>query len=440
MSQDVTMSSFTENFSDLTAVANHLQAPAGFSSGRRLRVGFLRRQIDIEDGITSHCETLINGLRKLGVDVVMMTGPILFTAKSEARCASFKELASGWVNLDMPRGRFAVRLRHVSELARQIRDNQIDVLHLHGLGTLLYTKAAAWAAGIPTVATVHLIGDDSATIGTRLLHSMRPLLRRVWPDRMIAICTEIERTFAQRWGVPPERVDLIPNGISTAKFRPPDERERQDARRQLGLTQDHFVVAHVGRLTAVKGHDVLFRAAAAMPDAADRLRILCLGTGDKAEELVAMARSLGLASKVQFLGYRDPLQVYWAADALALPSRSEGFPLVVLEAMGCGAIPLRTPAAGAFDQIDDGQCGYIFPFDDHAWLARLLSQLMANPQTSSRLRLAAIDTARKRFDVSVMASRTLDTYRAAISAASRRGSRRSTAAGPTAIVGCDINS
>ena len=82
--------------------------------------------------------------------------------------------------------------------------------------------------------------------------------------------------------------------------------------------------------------------------------------GDKMREY---AKGAGIAGQVQFLGYTDSRHVLWASDVCVLPSRQEGFAVAIIEAMLCGVVPIRTPAAGAAEQIDDGTNGFIVPFE-----------------------------------------------------------------------------
>jgi glycosyltransferase involved in cell wall biosynthesis len=106
--------------------------------------------------------------------------------------------------------------------------------------------------------------------------------------------------------------------------------------------------------------------------------------------------------------------VLWASDALVFPSqdKTEAFGLVVAEAMLCGVVPIRTPSAGAVDQIDHGSNGFIMPFDDAIALADYLNQIFADPVLRRSLAVAAQSTAQQRFALQQMVDSTLATYAA----------------------------
>ena len=99
----------------------------------------------------------------------------------------------------------------------------------------------------------------------------------------------------------------------------------------------------------------------------------------------------------------------WAADVLVLPSRLEGFALVVVEAMCAGLVVIRTPSGGAADQIVDGQTGLIVPFDDVPSLARAISRL-TDPEERARLCVGSVARARTRFTRSGMVRSLLSVY------------------------------
>jgi glycosyltransferase involved in cell wall biosynthesis len=98
----------------------------------------------------------------------------------------------------------------------------------------------------------------------------------------------------------------------------------------------------------------------------------------------------------------------------------EGFALSIVEAMACGVVPLRTPSAGAADQIKHGANGYIFPFWDFETLGKQLVELFQDEQLREKLAKGALHTAKARFSGTAMAKATMKVYRRAIESHSRR--------------------
>jgi len=84
--------------------------------------------------------------------------------------------------------------------------------------------------------------------------------------------------------------------------------------------------------------------------------------------------------------------------------------MAIIEAMLCGIIPIRTPAAGALDQIQDGVSGFLFPFDDHVALAARVEQLLSSPTLRDTMACAALATAREKFSLQGMIDKTLRVY------------------------------
>jgi glycosyltransferase involved in cell wall biosynthesis len=380
-----------------------------------IRVAFLLRKLDCEDGIASHCETLIRQLNKLNVEVVVIVGRVSVAPNTQARLEALKSLASEWINLSLPDRRLNPEIPAARFLAAQLRDFDISVVHLHGMGTLLLARLACWRRGVPIVATVHL-SPVIISHGPRaaLTAVARPLLWMIWPTRLIAISSDIRNTFKRRLGLPEQRIDTVFNGVDASYFRLPTREERTAARQSLGLGEGDLVISHVGRLAHVKGHDVLLNATALLVGQHPNLKVICRGIGPDLQALEAMCSELKIAPHVKFLGQGDTRVVYWASDLFVLPSRREGFALVVVEAMLCGAVPIRTRTSGAVDQTEDGENGFICPFDDPAALAKLIDLLICDKTRLLAVRENAVRSARERFDAALMGSKTFETYRKAM--------------------------
>ncbi|QJR34122.1 glycosyltransferase [Gemmatimonas groenlandica] len=169
---------------------------------------------------------------------------------------------------------------------------------------------------------------------------------------------------------------VVPNGIDVTRFVP-SAPSREHWRRTWSIPTDAAVVGHVGRLDPVKDHELLLRAFAVACVRDLPCHLVCVGHGDpeRVDSLERIAESLGIASRVHFVGGQaDASTIYPAFDILALTSRREGFPNVVAEAMSCG-VPAIVTNCGASADIVSG-LGEVAPVGDADAFAMGLSRLL----------------------------------------------------------------
>ncbi|WP_411080056.1 glycosyltransferase [Streptomyces sp. cmx-18-6] len=246
-------------------------------------------------------------------------------------------------------------LSAVGRLTRLIRDGRYDLVHTHLYRACVYGRIAARLAGVrAAVATEHSLGRAEIE-GRPLTRGIRALYLST--ERLGAATVAVSSTVAGRlrdWGVPADRIRLVPNGIDADRFRFDGDR-RLAVRSALGLADDAFVVGGVGRLVPGKRFDVLVRAVAALPGA----RLLLAGDGPEAGALRELAARLGAADRVRLLGEcspggRGPVPgvpaLLSAVDAFVSTSREESFGLAAVEALAAG-LPVLHDACPAIDDL-----------------------------------------------------------------------------------------
>lgn len=180
------------------------------------------------------------------------------------------------------------------------------------------------------------------------------------------------------FGWPAQRTSLLPNGVDTELFKP-DAHVRAALRQTLGVSEHAFLVGMVARWSPVKNHALFLKAFAVLRQSVPHAQCVLVGKGlDAANlELAELIQNGSLQGACHLLGPRADVQaLYPAFDALALSSRSEGFPNVLVEAMSC-AVPVVSTDVGDAIQIV-GQGGHVVDQDEQA-LAKALAQL-ALPQ------------------------------------------------------------
>ncbi len=272
--------------------------------------------------------------------------------------------------------------RFVWRLARMARRRRYDVLHSHEFTMNVYVFLAGLLARRPTVATVH--GNLEYVRGRSRRRWIYQLLTRL-AGPMIAVSGETQRLLIEGFGLPPQHLRVIPNGVELPAAAPTRETIRQ-WRREMGLPEDAALVGMIGRLQPVKGPDLIV---AAMPRLIARrpdVHLALAGQGDMRPALEETVRRLGLEKSVTFLGYREDVRERLAAfDVIVAPSRNEGLSLTVVEAMAAGRPVVATRVGGTPEAIDDGIAGLLVPPEDPAALADACARLLDEPELASRL-------------------------------------------------------
>lgn len=276
---------------------------------------------------------------------------------------------------------------------------------VHTAHTLAAVKNAALAAGDVPEPLSRQIGEQQVVAEA---------------DRLVANTEEERRQLVRIHHAAPERTDVIAPGADLRRYRPGS---RAAARAALGLDPAETIVTFVGRIQPLKAPDVLLRAAARMleRDPAAPLRVLVVGgpSGSglrRPESLIALARQLGIAHRVTFLPPQPPdalADVYRASDVVAVPSHSESFGLVAIEAQACGVPVVAARVGGLGVAVRDGRTGLLV--DGHRtddW-ADALTALTGHPARRARLAAAAPRHA-ARFSWSHTADGLLATYRRAM--------------------------
>lgn len=172
-------------------------------------------------------------------------------------------------------------------------------------------------------------------------------------------------------GIPADLIAVVPNGVDRSLFH---WRDRDEARRALGLARDEKIVLSVGSLVPAKGFEDLIRAMSLpLPR---NLKLYLIGEGPQRLLLAALIEQLGLVKRVHLRGAVSQAELpdwYAAADLFCLPSHREGCPNVVLEALACGAPVVATDVGDLKETIDTGQCGKIVSVNSAEALARGLA-------------------------------------------------------------------
>ena len=211
-------------------------------------------------------------------------------------------------------------------------------------------------------------------------------------ERVIAVSDAVRDFVASHERIPPAKLVVVRNGIDLSRFA--ERPSRDEARATLALPSGDFVVGIVGRLSPQKGHRFLFEAAATLMAEIPNLRLLVVGEGQLKGRLQRLARALGIAARVSFVGFRPDMGTLYATmDLLAMPSLFEGLPLVLVEALVCERVAVGARAPGITDVIEDGKNGLLVKVGDVKELAAAIARVFRGDydrQMPKRARQAAM--------------------------------------------------
>lgn len=276
-----------------------------------------------------------------------------------------------------------------------------DLIHSHYWlsGQVGWLARDRW--GVPLIHTAHtlaavknasLAGGDAAEPMLRIVGEQQVVDEA---DRLIANTDTEASELVEMYGADRSTIDVVVPGADLDRYSPGD---RLAARAELGLRPDDVFVTFVGRIQPLKAPDVLVAAMAPLitADATGRLRVMVVGgpSGSglaQPSALIDLAEQLGIADRVDFLPPQPPerlAQVYRASDVVAVPSYSESFGLVAIEAQACGIPVIAARVGGLGVAVDDGRTGVLVDGHDIDQWTRRLSELLAD-----RTRLAAMGQA-----------------------------------------------
>ena len=217
-------------------------------------------------------------------------------------------------------------------------------------------------------------------------------------DAICVSCSEEERQFIDLYGTPPGTLEIVAPGVEHAFFAPGDKRGARHAL-QLG---DEPVLLFVGRIQPLKGLDVAIRALSMVPRPDARLLVVGGASGTEGEvelhRMLELTHELRVADRVQFIEPQPHhiLSTYYrAADVVLVPSRSESFGLVALEAAACGTPVVANAVGGLLTIVEHGRTGYLVADRDPDVFARHVTELVNQPILARTLGINAAERARR---------------------------------------------
>jgi len=284
-----------------------------------------------------------------------------------------------------------------ARLWRLLRAERFDALETFTHHSNLIGLPLAWLAGVPRRIASHHGHILGFPTWLERVHAW--LINSSLTSRLVAVSRQV-RQVAIREGIRPEQIVVIPNGVNLPC---PDPLAGRRLCEEVGISENDRIVLAAGRMTYQKAHTFLIQAASEVLREHPSTVFVLLGDGPLRAELEEEGRRLGIERQIRFLGIRqDVLDWMAAADIFVLPSRWEGLPMVLLEAMGMGAAVVATAVEGVEEVIQDRQNGWLVPPEDPDALARAILWLLNHETERSQLAAAGRELVQREYTVERM--------------------------------------
>jgi glycosyltransferase involved in cell wall biosynthesis len=354
-------------------------------------------------GAENHLLLLLPALRERGFDV-----RVVVLHEGEPGAAEFgSRLGDAGVPVDRLRISGHGGPRTLARLTRIVRGQQPDILHTHLVHADFHGLVAGRLARVPVlVSTKHGFNPFRER---RLFAAADRAVARL-ADVHVAISAGLAQYLAEREGFDASSFEIVHYGIEPG----PAPATLPGAPR----------LAIVGRLIPIKGHEVLFRALAAVRRELPELTLEVAGDGPLDAELRSTVTRLGLDDVVSFLGQvADVGPVFERAEVVVVPSYGEGFGMVALEAMERGRPVIASAVGGLPEIVEDGRTGLLVPPGDVEALGAALGELTGDRARAAVMGTSGRERALEAFSQERCTERVAELYRAALDTAGRRRSR-----------------
>ena len=301
-----------------------------------------------------------------------------------------------------------VDLSFTKEIARIIRDGDIDIVHCTLQIAFLFGFLGRWRSGRKPCLVCALHTTVNRSFKDELFDWLlyAPLL--AFCHGIITVCRNQKRYWSRKFPWLGQKMVMVHNGVDPERYRDPlDPEGKSELRASLGIEEEDFVAVMIAGFRPEKGHVFALRAIERLVRDGRRIKLVLVGDGERRPELEALSRSLGLGETVLWMGCRkDPRPYLCAGDVLLLPSFAETFPLSVLEALSMEKPVIATSVGGIPEVLQEGINGILVKHRDIEALHGALVRMMSDGNFRRKLAKNARESVRKDFTIAEMASKT----------------------------------
>lgn len=296
---------------------------------------------------------------------------------------------------------------------------KIDIVHSHGMNPL-HGFSLFWAKllKIPSVGKLSIAKSDIDFKNQgRLIGKIHKWFLKK-SDLYISISSEMTQEV-ERSGLDGSKCVFLPNGVDRNRFFPVSSVIRKRIREDLTFSSNEFLILFVGVIDYRKGVDILLSAFKEVAPIYSNAKLILVGPLNRDDvdrkfynSMVNLTVKFGIQNQVEFRNTSHQVEKYYqCADLFVLPSRNEGMPNVVLEAMSCGLPIVGTRISGTTDLIDDSKNGLIVEKNDYQDLAEKIKLLIDNKNMLIKMGKKSIEYVRRKYDLQLIGKEYSNIYR-----------------------------
>ena len=360
-----------------------------------------------KDGLATNIMELTRGLVDKGHELHVITSGFKSIATSDT--TFFEELKTEFNTLGVqlhyfmepsgnPLKKIIASISSLTKISGLLIKLKADVIHCHSPNLTFIP----WLLGKKFISTVHA-------------DTIRPNARYKHPTLLIAVSQGSQEFTKTVMHSPKQSIRMVYHGISDRFAKPTPNEELLKLKSTHGIPNDKLIIGFVGRISEMKGTDILVEAIGKYIPLSLKNKIHLVLVGDylnksKEKWLDEMLGTYQLNNVVTVVSFQDPKPFYELFDVFVLPSRSDTFGLVAVEAMMSGCCTIRANSNGAYDQIDDGINGMIFPMENALQLGEKLTKVLSDQTFREGLATKGKEKALANFTNRQMVDNTLLVY------------------------------
>jgi glycosyltransferase involved in cell wall biosynthesis len=362
----------------------------------------------------------VGGAENLLLSVVKLLdrsliNPVVCCIKDKGEIGEeIERLGTPVITLDrLQKGGFDYRI--IKDLQKIIYRHNIALVHTNLYHANLYGRIAAKLSKVPCVASVYNTYHGKPSHHKRLTNRMlAPLC-----DSIVVVSKEIQDDLVRWDHVPPQKIRIFPSAVDFSMSE--STLSKSEAKQNLGISADKFVIGAIGRLEEQKGHKYLLNAIRSLLDAGQNIELVLVGDGKLRNDLEIQASDLKISSHVHFLGTRRDLgDIYRAMNVFVMPSLWDGLSLVLLSAMAAKVPIIATDVGNAGELLGANEYGILIPAADAQAITSTLTEFLDNPDSHSQMIARSYDMVLSRYHESTFVNSIIDLFSKIISAPLRK--------------------